>query len=120
MGEIVWLSKEQSAVLTKKDGCTIVISPGTILTHPGRPSGIKITGFSSKESDKRGPIGLYYLPWRPLENRWAEQIWALRNPRHLIASPVGLLHFGEHIDWSKVELLEGEALLNIKMLLLEP
>jgi len=121
MVEIIWLEKEKLAVLTKKNGEKIELSVGSIVTYEGRPDGIKITGFSSKFSDQRGPLGLYYLPWRPALNRWAEEVWTWKgNARHIMAYPVGTPHYGEHIDWNSLELLEGEALLHIQMLLLQP
>jgi hypothetical protein len=119
MGEITWIQKDISAELKKESGEKIELCVGTLIRYRGRPGGVKITGFSSKESDTRGPIGLYYLPWRG--NRWAEIAWTLRgNARHLIAFPVGAPHFGQHIDWDTVELLTDEEALQIKMLLLQP
>lgn len=114
MVTILWSEPEKSVVLTKEDGSTIDISVGTLLTWRRYPMGIKITGFSSKESDTRGPIGLFYLPWRG--DHWAEMEWTLKgNPRHLIAFPVGVVHYGQQIEWNDVRLLEGDALLQIKM-----
>jgi hypothetical protein len=55
------------------------------------------------------------VPWRG--DHWAEIIWSIRgNPRHLIAFPVGTIHYGEQIDWERVNVLEGDALLQIQML----
>ena len=118
MTKILWLQKGITAELTKESGEKIELSVGTLVRYRGRPDGVKITGFSSKEEDQRGPIGLYYLPWRG--DHWAEVAWSLRgNPRHLIAFPVGSRHYGEQIEWNTVELLSENELLQIKMLLLE-
>jgi len=118
MGEILWTQKDITAELTKESGKKIELSIGTLIKYRGRPGGVKITGFTSKSTDTRGPIGLHYLPWRG--DRWAEMAWTIRgNPRHLIAFPVGLMHFGEQIDWETVELLSNEEALQIQMLLLQ-
>ena len=118
MAEIYWLEQDKTAILTKESGEKIELSVGTLIKYRGRPGGVKITGFSSKGTDTRGPIGLYYLPWRG--DHWAEMEWTLRgNPRHLIAFPVGTPHFGQHIDWDTVELLSEENILQIQMLLLQ-
>jgi hypothetical protein len=94
-----------TAILTKKNNDILTLSVGDFITYEGRPEGVKITCFTRKDSDTRGPIGLCYLPWRPKETRWATEVWTLKgNPRHLIAFPVGLKHFGEQCDWNTVEL----------------
>lgn len=114
MVEILWRDPEKTAILIKKDGTEIDLSIGTLITYRGRPNGVKITGFTSKASDMRGPIGITYLPWRG--DHWANIIWSLKgNPRHLIAFPVGLTHYGEQIEWETVKLLDGDALLQIEM-----
>jgi hypothetical protein len=114
-GEIFWKDDTMEvAVLYKKSGETVEISVGSLITYQGRPDGVKITGFTSKTADRRGPIGLIYLPWRG--DRWATPVWTLSgNPRHLITYPVGSPHFGEHINWETVELLEGDPFLQIRM-----
>ena len=118
MTHILWLQKDITAELTKTSGEKIELSVGTLIRYRNRPDGVKITGFSSKEEDTRGPIGLYYLPWRG--DQWAEVEWTLRgDPRHLIAFPAGSRHYGEQIEWDTVELLSENEILQIKMLLLE-
>jgi hypothetical protein len=117
MNTILWLDPKKTAILTKTNGDTIELSIGTIIRYKSRPNGVKITGFTSKDSDQRGPIGVLYLPWRG--DRWANEVYTFKgNPRHLIASPVGIVHYGEFVDWDTVELLEGDALLQIQMVLL--
>jgi len=118
MGEVTWIQKDITAELKKESGEKIELSVGTLIRYRGRPDGVKITGFTSKKSDIRGPIGLLYLPWRG--DRWAEVVWTLKgNPRHLIAFPAGAQHFGQQIDWNSVELLNEEEVLQIQMLLLQ-
>lgn len=118
MTTILWSVPQKTAVLTKTNGSTIDISVDTLLTWPQRPMGVKVTGFSSKESDTRGPIGIYYVPWRG--DHWVEVEWTLKgNPRHLIAFPVGSIHYGEQIEWNNVTILEGDPLLQIQMFTLQ-
>ena len=118
MAKILWSDIEKTAILEKENGSKIEINVGTILTWPGRPLGVKVTGFSYKSTDTRGPIGIYYLPWRG--NEWAEVAWSIRgNPRHLIAYPVGTIHYGEQVDWETVELLDNDGLLQIQMFLMK-
>lgn len=119
MATIFWLQKDITAELTKTDGNKIELSVGTLIQYKGRPGGVKITGFSSKDTDTRGPIGVFYLPWRG--DHWAEMAWSMKgNPRHLIAFPVGSQHYGEQIEWDNVNLLPDEEALQIKMFLLKP
>lgn len=102
-----------SVILTKTDGIKLELRVGTLLKSPMRPHGFIITEFSKKNDDPRGPIGLFYLPWRG--TRFGSPIWSFRgNLRHLIASPVGQCHYGEHIDWDTVELLDTQTMLTIK------
>lgn len=118
MPEVLWSEPEKTAILTKTDGTTIELSVGTLITYKSRIGCVKITGFTSKNTDTRGPIGLIYLPWRG--DRWATIAWTFKgNPRHLIAYPVGIPHYGEIIDWDTVELLNDVEALQIKMFLLE-
>ena len=119
MPEILWSEPEKTAILTKTNGDTIELSIGTLIKYKERSGFVKITGFTSKSTDTRGPIGLTYLPWRG--DRWATIVWTFKgNPRHLLAYPVGVPHYGEIIDWDYVELLDGEELLQIKMFFLKP
>ena len=97
-----------NVILTKENNETLTLRVGDFIKFRGRDSGVRIDGFSSKDSDTRGPIGFFYSPWRVAEQRWATPVFTLRgNSRHIIAYPVGNPHYGEHIDWSTVELLNG-------------
>ena len=85
----------------------MTLNVGDFITYEGRPDGVRIEQFTHKKSDPRGPIGFVYLPWRA-EGKWATPIFNLRgNPRHIIAYPVGIDNYGEHIDWNNVKLLNG-------------
>lgn len=118
MAEIYWLEQDKTGILTKESGEKIELAVGTLIKYRGRKGCVRITGFTSKPTDTRGPIGLTYLPWRG--DRWAEMVWTIKgNPRHLIAFPVGTQHYGEQIDWETVELLSNEESLQIQMFLLQ-
>lgn len=82
---------------------------GTLFTYSSRKNVVcKITGFTFKSSDERGPIGITYLPWRGTS--WASMTWSLSsgNLRHIIASPVGLPHYGEQIDWDSFKFIDDK------------
>ena len=99
------------AILTKESNETITLKIGDFITYKGRPEdskGVRIEEFTWKSTDNQGPIGLIYLPWRTKENRWATLVWSMKgNPRHLIAFPVGVVHYGQHVEWETVELMNG-------------
>jgi len=113
MATVLWKNpgNHNTVILKKVNNETLTLSVGDFITYKGRPDGVRIDAFTSKESDPRGPIGLVYLPWRQDEQRWATYVWSLKgNPRHLIAFPVGEPHYGEQVDWDTVELLnEGKC-----------
>jgi hypothetical protein len=116
--QILWSDPEKTAILTKENGNQIELHVGSLISYKERNGFVKITGFTSKDSDKRGPIGVTYLPWRG--ERWASELFTLKgNPRHLIAFPVGMRHYGEQIDWNSVELAGKDAELQIQMFLLK-
>jgi len=97
-----------SIVLTKSNNETMTLSVGDFITWGGRADGVKITYFTHKESDPRGPIGMCYLPWRPKEFRWASEVWTLKgNARHIIAFPVGADHYGEQLNWDLIQFKNG-------------
>jgi hypothetical protein len=97
-----------TVILTKSNNEILTLSVGDFITYEGRPEGARIEGFTQKSSDPRGPIGMIYLPWRPLKNCWATKVWTFKgDPRHIIASPVGYIHYGEHLNWDTVFLMNG-------------
>ena len=52
-----------------------------------------------------GPRGITYLPWRYDEKRFATMSFTMRgNGRFIICYPVGMRHFGQHIDWDLLEI----------------
>ena len=108
-----------SVILTKTDGTTkIELNVGDCIKYSGpvgRPDGVKIISFRSKEFNSKpdvGPIGVIYLPWRKDQQRWASPAFSMKgDPRHIICYPVGLPHYGEHIDWDTVEIIPNPELL---------
>jgi hypothetical protein len=97
---IIWEVPLESICICKKNGDKLILKKDDIISFYHRESGVKITNFTG-HADKPGPIGLEYLPWRG--NRWASPIITLRgNPRHIIAYPTGMPHYGEHIKWYSV------------------
>jgi len=76
-----------------------------VITRPPNDCCV-ITSFTGYAEDS-GPIGMTYLPWRHEENRWASQVFSLRgNGRHIICYPNGIPHYGQHINWSSLHLVD--------------
>ena len=105
---VFWVEPEKSVLLTKVGGGTLELKVGDFITYEGRPDGVRISGFSSKPSEPRGPLGMFYIPWRKEQKKWAEPRWALRGDlRHIIAFPCGVQHYGEQIIWDNVQLKDN-------------
>ena len=104
MPTVLWVDNKDytKVILTKDTDETMIISIGDFITYKGRPDGVRVEGFTRKERDVEGPIGMTYLPWRKEQNKWATLSWSIMrgNNRHLIAFPCGQAHWGEHIDWN--------------------
>ena len=108
MYTVLWKDPDNlnTAILTKSNNEIMTLSVGDFITYPGRPDGVKVTYFTYKDSDTRGPIGMCYIPWRPREKRWASEAWSLKgNTRHITAFPVGSEHYGEQVNWDTIEFL---------------
>lgn len=106
---VFWTSLDstRTITITKDNNEIVTLNVGDFITYEGRPDGVRIEEFTHKKTDPRGPIGMIYLPWRA-EGKWATPTFTLRgNPRHIIAYPVGIDNYGEHIDWNTVELVNG-------------
>ena len=110
-----------AVILTKSNDEKITLRVGDVITYDGRPDGVKIISFTSRNFESNpdiGPIGMTYLPWRKEEQRWAEPAYGgMRgDPRHIICSPVGRNSYGEHIHWSTVKLIPNvENFLSVKV-----
>jgi hypothetical protein len=88
-----------SIILTKDNGSKLTLSIGDFIGHDDSLNGAVITEFTGK--DPAGPIGMIYLSRR--EDRWATPLYSLKgNPRHAICPPVGLIHYGIHLNWNSV------------------
>jgi hypothetical protein len=103
MPTVVWVDNndKKKVLLTKINGEKMIISIGDFIAYEGRATGVRVENFTHKDTDP-GPIGMTYLPWRVEEKRWATPSWSIMrgDARHLIASPHGLMHYGEHVDWN--------------------
>ena len=99
---IKWHVQPTSILLTKGDGSTLIINIGQFIEFEGREMGLRVESF--KGTHIEGPIGMEYLPWR--SDRWATPMFGIRgNPRFIICPPIGIQHYGQHIDWNTVKLL---------------
>ena len=93
----------------------LVLRVGDFITYAGRPEGARIEAFMVKPTDLRGPLGMTYLPWRATEQRWATPRYTMKGNDHfIICYPVGLPHYGSHIDWRTVH-LAGLPVLPVQM-----
>ena len=96
--------KESIRYKNTETGESKVFKVGDTITFEGRPENdprVMITEFTGE--DLNGPMGMVYLPWRSVEQRWATPLISLRgNPRHIICYPIGNRHYGQHIDWTTV------------------
>jgi len=108
------INDKTSIILTKKNGTKLTLNVGDCIKFTGlcgRPDGIIIIEFTTKNFKSEpsiGPIGMTYLPWRKDENKWATTAFSMRgNPRHIICYPTGFPHFGQHIEWDTVEIIEN-------------
>lgn len=107
---VLWSGPDNktAVILTKGDKSTLALKIGDFITFTNRPDGVIITEFSYKDSDSRGPTGMYYTPWRKETNTWASPKYALRGDmRHIIAFPCGAPHYGEQLNWNTVALLNN-------------
>jgi len=101
---VIWEIPLESIRIIKKKSY-LILKKGDFISFWGYEDGVKITNFSGLK-DSLGPIGFDYLPW--WGNQWAEPMFGLRgNPRHVIAYPTGISHYGQHIHWYSVRLLNG-------------
>ena len=82
-----------------------ILRVGDFITYTGRPDGARIEAFVVKPTDLCGPMGMTYLPWRAAEQRWATPRFTMKgNDFFIICYPVGLPHYGTHIDWRTVHI----------------
>ena len=100
-----------------KDGTIKTFQKGTWVILPGRNDKVIIdsilvpynnnddTSRTSTNSINVGPLGITYLPWRDDEKRFASMSYTMRgNQRFIICYPVGISHYGQHINWDLIEI----------------
>jgi hypothetical protein len=99
-----------------KDGTFKPFQKGTWVKLPGRNDKVMIDSIISPYNNHDtsrtpsvttnvGPLGITYLPWREDEKRFASMSYTIRgNQRFIICYPVGITHYGQHVDWDLVEI----------------
>jgi hypothetical protein len=111
-----WLDESMNSFDVKaKDGTLKSFKKGTWVILPGRDDKVIIdsivapfhnnnNNYKNKELNV-GPRGITYLPWRYDEKRFATMSYTMRgNSRFIICYPAGMIHFGLHIDWDRIEI----------------
>jgi len=105
-----WHEYPNSVVLTKESE-RLLLRVGDFILYDGRELPVRIESFTGR--DKEGPMGMTYLPWRG--DRWARPLCSMRgDPRHIICIPVGLPHFGQHIQWQSVKITSNPEKIEYK------
>ena len=80
-----------------------ILNVGDCIIYKTRELPIRIDRIVGNKDDP-GPMGFEYLPWRG--ERWGTPTFSLRgNPRFIICPPTGLPHYGQHIDWTTIEIV---------------
>jgi len=104
VGDYIWYAERKPLVALKDDPKDdLKDDPKDDLKEEVQESDdVLITKFYGDEDE--GPKGFSYLPWRKMENRWANVAYTLRGDmRFVICPPAGLRHCGIHITWSSIE-----------------
>ena len=92
-----------NSIQFEQNNNTIILKLGDCIIYKSRDLPVRIDRFLGKDNES-GPIGFEFLPWRG--DRWATLAFGLRgNPRFIICPPVGLPHYGQHIDWDTIEIV---------------
>jgi hypothetical protein len=105
---ITWHHFHESIMVSFKEG-DLILHKGDFITYDTRePDGAIIEDFTG--DDLAGPIGLVYRPWRTDENRWASIAYSIAhgNLRHIICYPIGFSHYGQHINWRSVRVINEQ------------
>lgn len=112
--KVEWLEYPRSVTVRVPFMESQIFKVGDFITYEGRNgTGVMIIGFNGYKEDS-GPIGFRYLPWRvdPTceTGRWATTHMTLRgDSRFIICYPVGFSHYGQHIKWNTLELINHLA-----------
>jgi hypothetical protein len=100
---VSWLEMGKSVHVKTAEHC-VDFGVKQFITFEGHPLGVRIEEFFG--SDQEGPKGFTYLPWRG--DRWGTPVFSLRgNGRFVICPPMGMSHYGLHINWDSVKLLNN-------------
>lgn len=107
-----WLDESKKSFDVKTtDGTLKSFQKGTWAILPGRDDKVIIDSIvapfqnNNNNENNIGPRGITYLPWRYDEKRFATMSYTIRgNSRFIICYPVGIIHFGQHIDWNRIEI----------------
>lgn len=107
-----WLDESKKSFDVKTtDGTLKSFQKGTWVILPGRDDKVIIDSIvapfqnNNNNENNIGPRGITYLPWRYDEKRFATMSYTIRgNSRFIICYPVGIIHFGQHIDWNRIEI----------------
>ena len=96
-----WNQMGESIVVTTETA-SFGIKVGDFIKFAKRPLGVRVLEFVGK--DPAGPMGMVYLPW--LGDKFAD--YGQRdNPCFIVCYPIGLPHYGQHIQWDTVELCDA-------------
>ena len=92
-----------NSVQFQQNNNTIILKLGDCIIYKSRELPVRIDRFVGKD-DESGPMGFEFLPWRG--DRWATLSFGLRgNLRFIICPPIGLPHYGQHIDWDTIKIV---------------
>ncbi len=106
---ITWHHFKESIMVSFPEKDSIILHKGDFITYDTREQdGVMIESFTG--DDLAGPVGLTYRPWRPIENRWASIAVSIAhgNLRHIICYPFGFSHYGQHINWRSVRVINEQ------------
>lgn len=103
MVTIIWHEYPNSVKITSNNTLNnTIIKIGDCIIYKSRELPVRIDRFCGNE----GPMGFEFLPWRG--DRWATPTFGLRgNPRFIICPPTGLPHYGQHIEWDTLQIVEN-------------
>jgi len=111
---ITWNNYPTTVNVQVKNKETYILKIGDFVTWDERDNmGVIIIKFyGNKESI--GPIGFTFLPWRDepsrLSGRWATPVITLKgDPRFIICYPEGSNHYGLHLNWESLEIINELA-----------
>ena len=111
---ITWNNYPITVNVQVKNKQTYTLKIGDFVTWDERDdSGVIIIKFYG-DKETIGPIGFTFLPWRDepsrSNGRWATPAITLKgDPRFVICYPEGSNHFGLHLNWESLEIINELA-----------